>query len=289
MRNLFTIFAFYVLFFFTPTLRATPSENWTPSSAKVGEEVSFTLEYTETEVFRLNLPEVGFLSKEGNPLPYLDVVSVSDTPGKLVIRFQFLKPGKYTAPISWIEKEGDVPFVPTLEINIESNLTESESEPFDITGPMEFNGPFLKRLILVVLIFGAVFVLLAYILLRVTKRKLPARDAEISYPFTGEGLEPADKKLKELLRQKEIPHKEYAYALSDYLKYVIGNKLGTDMMHMTVEEMSELMINQYNIDKLTVLRLIDYMNSIKYMPNDESIDFQKAVDIKMHWERQFRI
>jgi hypothetical protein len=268
-------------------LFSVPFEKWNPTKAKVGEIVEFVLEYNNNEVLEIKLPELGLYS-ENSTLPIANVIQVENVNGITNLKIQYLKKGIYSAPIQW--KDNNENWVkPKHQIEIETNLSGNESEIFDIVGPMEFSGPFQYwELLKLVLLFLVLSVGTFYFFDFIRKLRKP-KEASYSYPYPAESMEPLDFKLNELLRLKEIPHKEFAYILSDYIKSSLSSKMGVDMKYMTTEEISEVLLEKYNIDKLTILRLIDYMNSIKYMPNEDFIDLKKALEIRKTWEINLRL
>lgn len=270
----------YILFFLTvhflfPEIQETVNLD----KVKVGDEVIYSLEETASKLDCV-LPKIDFLLLDNNP--YAEIVESKQEDKKIIVKIIFYKSGKFKIPIECKN------FKSEKEITVETVL-ENEKEALDIAEPILFSGNYTSRLIMMLIFGGLFFIGIAYLLWKwKAKSKLKPFNAD----YVGEMKQPIDVTYKsQLLRfinQTEIPHKEFIFLLSSYIKEKIELKLKYPVQHFTQKEINELLLNKFNISNIDVLSIDSYFNSVKYMPNEENISQTKAFGLVEYWDRLIR-
>ena len=268
----------YILFFLTVHfLFSEIQETVNLDKVKVGDEIIYTLEETSSKLDCV-LPKIDFLILDNNP--YAEIVESKLEDKKITIKIIFYKSGKFKIPVDCKN------FKTTKEITVETVL-ENEKEALDIEQPILFSGNYTSRLIIMLIIGGLLFVGIAYLLWKWKAKSKPS-NAE----FVGEMKQPIDvtykSQLFRFLTQTEIPHKEFIFLLSSYIKEKIELKLKYPVQHFTQKEINEILLNKFNISNIDVLSIDTYFNSVKYMPNEENISQAKAFGLVDYWDRLIR-
>ncbi len=272
----------YILFIFTIFLSAEEKIYWSKEEISVGDEVSLTLE-TEGSVAEIISPEIGLFSNS-NELPFVEIMSNLKDNNRITIQMRFTKSGTHKLKIKWKSEENSE-LEKEIKIEVKSLLSENEKETLDIVEPLEFSGPYLLRLFVIVLVFTIIVVILYYLFLRVGKRQKGFKDASYSGSVQAEKIEPIDTELNRLLENSEILHKDFVYSLSEYLKLALSQKLEIDLTFMTQSELEEVLNSKLFLTEKQVQELTIYLNSIKYMPNNEKITNTNAISIRNYWEK----
>lgn len=271
----------YVLLLFALPMQSESKITWSKPEIFVGEDVYLTLE-SESSVLELQSPEIGYISKS-NDLPFMEVINQSKEGVRLVLQIRFTKAGNQEFEVIWKSEDGL--HKETVSITVSSVLGDNETEQLDIMEPLEFSGPYLFRLFVVLIIFSGIIAILYYIFLTRKHRKKTPKDAGFAYTVEAEKVRPIDFDIENLLKNQEILHKEFAYVLSDYLKSILSQKLDSDVTYMTQSELEELLRTKLRLTDKAVGEFSLYLNSIKYMPNDEKISPENAIGIRRYWER----
>ncbi|MCB1192410.1 MAG: hypothetical protein H7A23_10470 [Leptospiraceae bacterium] len=258
-------------------------ETLSKPSIRVGDEVVLTLQFSPDEISKWELPAKGFLNKEENEdLPYAEIIDIVKNNTQIQIKVVYFESGEFIVPVSWFDMD-DTEFRSQKIITVKSVL-QGEKDLLDITDPIAFSGPYLIRLIF--LILGIVLVVTA-ILFAISYLKNKYKNPMDAI------IEPNNSKELHYYRDKingiqdslhtEIRHKDFIYILSGYIKEIITNQTGTFIFHKSQEEINEILKNRYNISPVQLEKLTIYFNSVKYMPNNEMISHQKAVELAKYW------
>ena len=255
---------------------------WSNLEPSVGENVSLTLE-TENGLQEILSPEIGLYS-ESNELPFMEIVSRNKDGNKILFKMRFTKSGEQKFKVIWKNDAGEKE-EKLVSVSIKSLLGNEDKEPLDITEPLEFSGPYILRLLLMVLGFTMLVGGLYYLFLRQKKRQRVPPEAGFQSSVDAETIEPFDAKLELLLKNENMLHKDFVYALSEYLKSALSEKLDSNTTYMTQSELEEILMSKLRLTERVVQEFSLYLNSIKYMPNDETIHVSKAKSIREYWER----
>lgn len=274
------------LLFFSFELFADSTVFWSKEEIFVGDDVFLTLE-TEEQVSEVLSPEVGLFSGT-HSLPFVEIISHTKENQKIILRMRFVKSGDHALDVLW-KTDDSKQEEKKVSIHVKSLVTAEEKEALDIADPLEFSGPYLLRLFYLILGFGLVVALFSYLFLRQGKRSRTAKDALFRENLEAEKIEPIHARLDRLLEREFIPHKEFAYALSEYLKSALSHKLNSDTTYMTQSELEEILIQKLRLSERETKEFSLYLNSIKYMPNEDMIPMAKAVSIRKYWERVLEV
>jgi hypothetical protein len=256
-------------------------EGWSVPESKVGEIVVYTLSHPELDPSRIESPNMG-IYPESSDLPVFEILSVQTQNGKLEIRARFLESGEHSLPVTWKTVDGKEE-VSQAKILIKSNLTGSEFDLDDITEPMEFSGPYLLKLLGWLLLVCSIFGLVAYFLLKYKKKQPEVRDASfqnlppVVYPTKSKN------KLEAMLDKEEINHKEFVFALSETVKERFGKRVHSDLQSFTNKDLLFLIQKKTEISDLERMRLENYLDIVKYMPNEETITKEFAKKVYDNW------
>ena len=276
------IVSIFFLLVFATFLFAEETVFWSKENISVGEEVLLTIE-TDSIVSEIISPEIGLFS-HSNELPFVEIMSSTKDNTRILIQMRFTKSGKHEFKIKW-KNEENIELEKTVNIDIKSLLKENENEALDIEQPLEFSGPYFFRLFVIILIFTIIVGVLYYLFLRVGKRPKVFKDALYNESIGAEKMEPIDTSLNKLLLNSEILHKDFVYSLSEYLKLALSEKLDIDVTFMTQSEIEEVLNSKLFMTDKQISEFTMYLNSIKYMPNEEKITNTNALSIRSYWEK----
>jgi len=276
------IVSIFFLLIFAIILSAKETVFWSKENISVGEEVLLTIE-TDSNVSEIISPEIGLFS-HSNELPFVEIMSATKDNTRILVQMRFTKSGKHELNIKW-KNEENIESEKVVTIEIKSLLKENENEALDIEEPLEFSGPYFLRLFVIVVIFTIVVGVLYYLFLRVGKRQKVIKDATYNESIHAEKIEPIDTSLNQILQNPEILHKDFVYSLSEYLKLALTEKLGIDVTFMTQSEIEEILNSKLFLTEKQISEFTMYLNSIKYMPNDEKITNTNAISIRNYWEK----
>jgi hypothetical protein len=276
------IVSIFFLLVFVTILSATETVFWSKENISVGEEVLLTIE-TDSIVSDIISPEIGLFA-QSNELPFVEIMSTTKDNTRILIQMRFTKSGKHELIIKW-KNEENIALEKQVTIEIKSLLKENENEALDIEEPLEFSGPYFFRLFVIVLIFTMIVGVLYYLFLRVGKRQKVFKDALYNESVGAEKMEPIDTTLNKLLLNPEILHKDFVYSLSEYLKLALSEKLDIDVTFMTQSEIEEILNSKLFLTDKQISEFTMYLNSIKYMPNNEKLTNTNAISIRNYWEK----
>lgn len=288
-KNIYIIFRnillILLLFYYLNPIYSEYKYFWSKNEPLVGDEVYLTVE-TENQNSELLEPESGYVSLP-NGLPYMEVISHSKEGTRIILQVRFTKAGKHDFQVKW-KTDKETEHI-GISISVSSVLGPNDKETLDIAEPLEFSGPYGLRLFLIILGFSVIVAILYYFFLHRKPSKKNVKDAGIVTPIEAEKLEPIDIVLERLLTNKEIQHKEFVYVLSDYLKSALSQKLESDITYMTQSELEDILKSKLNLSEKVVHEFSLYLNSIKYMPNEERILSDNARAIRNYWERTLQL
>ncbi len=271
--NFFTCFIYCT--FLNWVVFAEVNEKWSVEKAKVGDVITYEFEFSDIPKETLVYPRIG-LYPETN-LPSLEIISIQEIGNKLEFKVRFLEAGEFSFPIEWRDLNGNLEKA-ISKIKIDSNLTGSEFDIYDITEPFEFSGPYLLRLLSWILGIFLIVSSIAYFILKIKRKPKLILDAKIQpIPTTTKNSKLAENSLQKLLEMEEIPHKEFVYLLSFEIKNFLNQKYKVDTESFTNKQLLDFIQSKTHINNLEKMRLENYLDMIKYMPNEEKItrDFAK--------------
>lgn len=284
----YRIFIIYLFMIFTLPTWADVKESLSQSTVRVGDEVELKLQFSPQDVVEWKLPSKGFLNKEGDEdLPYAEITEITKGDRELKIKVIYFEPGEFVIPVSWFDKD-DYENRSQKIITVKSVL-QGEKDLLDIKEPIRFSGPYILRLVLLIL---GIAIVIAAILFGISyyKNKFIRPIDAIIETESGTHRYYLDK-INGILDSlhTEIRHKDFIYILSGYIKEIISNQTGTFVQYMSQEEINGILKKRYNFSQNQLLELTNYFDSIKYMPNDEMISQRKAVELVMYWRKLLRV
>ncbi|MDX1958980.1 MAG: hypothetical protein SFU98_10425 [Leptospiraceae bacterium] len=277
----------FLIILFVSTLFADVNESVSKKEVQVGEEIEYSLEFNNKELSELVLPKEGF-GPENSDLPEYYIEVIENEPNKLKVNMKFLSSGEKNLPIAWKDEKGELK-TSNIKVKVLSSITESDKEILDIQEPLEFSGNFILRIILIILGIFLIIGILSYFLFK-RKTKVP-KIKDASFETIGERVEGAfELLLNELLKSKEsIPHKEFVYTLSGFVKERLEKITDSSIQYMTNQELKEVWKTKLRMDEFNAARFENYFSNIKYMPNDEEISIEKAKNLVSEWRQYLRI
>ncbi len=279
IQHLISLILFIYISIISPIF-ADPIEKWTQEKIEVGEEVTFTLNFKPNEIELLQIPEKGYLFKENEDLPYAEITEKIQTDTSLSYKVVYFEPGEYKLKVQW--KINNAKQSSSTSVQVTSVLT-NEKEIVDIEPPIEFKGDYWLRAFFIIGGFTLAIIGLTFIIYLMKKKKPPIKDAIIQSIHTAESLNTYKNKIEALFAQNQINHKDFIFVLSGYIKEIIGFRLGYNVQYMNQDETNIILKNRYKFSDLELMDIKNYFNSIKYMPNDESISLQRAKEILQYW------
>ncbi|MCB1157847.1 MAG: hypothetical protein H7A25_21575 [Leptospiraceae bacterium] len=290
---MFSIFSrqFFILlfvFFFKLSLYAEVKEYFSEKQCNVGDSIEFRVDYQNTDIKDWKLPEKGFLyGKEGDKkadLPYGKIEEISKENNSLRIRIRFLQKGEFTLPLSWQDSKGD--WNPSFaKIKVYSNLKGDEKKLLDIKDPVFFRGPVLLRILLIFLISTILVGTIVYVIYYFSKKyNAGPKDAIIESPPIYEPIYLYKDKIWSLLEETPIYRKDFLYILSGFIKEKIHNKYQIQVEHLTFHEMEDIFKRKYRMNSEEIKKIINFFDSLKYMPDDTILKKQDAESMLSHWD-----
>ncbi|MEM7179668.1 MAG: hypothetical protein AAF518_02065 [Spirochaetota bacterium] len=280
----YVIFTILVLVSLPSNAFAGVEESWEREQVRVGEQVVYTLEYRDVTLQKI--PKKGFLyptNKSADTLPIANIHVVLDKPGKLQITVSFLQAGDFVLPISWQDTSRNITNA-RKKINVLSSL-KGERKVLDIAEPIQFSGPYLLRL-LFLLFFGIICsTAIAYCIYYFMKKsQREPVDAILQKPYAPVYRQQYADLLNSLLSTGHIPHKDFLFLLSGYIKERLENMYQTPYAHMSFVELEDTLRKRGKISKDEYKKFQIYFDSIKYMPNDELIPLPDAERMFQYWK-----
>lgn len=266
MRSLFIFVLCFVLG--SVSIYADVKEKWSVEKAKVGDAIQYEFEFSDISKESISYPSLGFYPETG--LPILEILSFHEKENKFFFQVRFLDVGEFSFPIEWKDANGNLE-KGSLKVKIESNLTGSEFDIYDITEPFEFSGPYLLRLLAWILGITLIAIGIAYAILKIKRKPELVLDAKFQTIQKEEKPSSKVSDLQKLLLMEEIPHKEFVYLLSFEIKNFLHNKYKVDTESFTNKELLNFIQSKSRINDLEKMRLQNYLDMIKYMPNEEKI------------------
>ena len=189
-------------------------------------------------------------------------------------------------PISWQDTSTNL-LQAQETIHVQSSL-KGEKKVLDIAAPVKFSGPYLLRLLTIIflgLMATAAIVYGIYYVMKKSQRQ-PV-DAILQKPYAPVYRQLYADRLNALLSTGHIPHKDFLFLLSGYIKERLENIYQTPYAHMSFVELEDTLRKQGKITKDEYKKFQIYFDSIKYMPNDELISLQEAERMFQYWKGVF--
>ncbi|MDF3820318.1 hypothetical protein P3G55_10425 [Leptospira sp. 96542] len=262
----------FIFLIFIFSIFGEETENITESEIYVGDIIHYTLTKAETIEFETTEGEVYF----DETSPSLRIYDITEINNTISLKIIFFKPGNYTLPISWT-KNGK-PKNSKLNIIVKSQLAETDSEIEDVESPIVFSGPYLLRLISLIL-FIILNLYFLYAIFLYIKRKQRVVDA-IWQPQ--QSIPPniiKKKKIETILQGESIPQKEFIYLISEFLKEELGDRFNIKTKSLTDSEFLSAIYDRSHIDNdiLRELRLL--FRTSKYEKKDNLLTNEEANEI----------
>lgn len=274
---------FIILYLITVSLSAEVSENWKEKEVLIGEEAVFTLKFDKPEEVReLIIPDQGLYPKDAD-LPIAEIESASKSDHEIVIILRFLEAGEKTAPLEWTDPSGKKTKAASV-IKVKTSLEGTEKAVLDISAPKEFSGNFARNLILVFLAVVAVLGAVSYFVFRRRLKEKTAKDADFDF-IHKEEVSYKDK-IEEILQKQEVPHKEFIYLLTGFIKESLGKKLDKNLVYLDETELGRIMREMKLLKEFEIMQMETYFQSVKYMPNEDLIPVRKADEIYYYWKHK---
>lgn len=268
-------------------LMADVRESWSKPEAQVGETVILYLMHTHAQDWQI--PQQGFLydkKKQQQNLPYAQIVSIDKTPGKIQIQVVFLMVGQFSLPVSWLNTISQQREKTVKTIEIRSSL-KGEKQLLDISSPISYSGPYLLRLIFMILVGIVIFSLSVYGVYYLAKKHNEApRNAIISQPQEFLQTNHYEKLLQQYIRDGQIRHKDFLFALTGYIKERLEYYYREPCRHQELVELSPLVKRKCSIQEEDWQKVLLYFDSIKYMPNNELISNSEAQELFRDWQEK---
>lgn len=274
---------FIILCLFKASLSAEVKENWKEKEILIGEEAVFTLKFDRPEEIKdIVIPEQGLYPKDAD-LPDAEIESTAKSDHEIVIILRFLEAGEKTAPLEWTDVSGKKIKASSV-IKVKSSLEGTEKNVLDISAPKEFSGNFVKNLLLVFLAVVAVLGAVSYFVFRRRLKTKTARDADFDF-IHKEEISFKDK-IEEILQKQEVPHKEFIYLLTGFIKESLGKKLDKNLVYLDETELGKIMREMKLLKEFEIMQMETYFQSVKYMPNEDLIPVRKADEIYYYWKHK---
>ena len=257
-----------------------PKEVLENTNVKVGEIIEYKVSGLQNDC---ELPDKDFIySEKDSENPFAEIIDVKKNLDEVLVKIIFLQEGIFNFPFYCKNKNL---FSSKLVIQVSSTLN-GEKELLDISDPILFSGNYIKRLLFFTLLIIFIFTIISYFIRKINfKKKNKVTDA-----FFSDNLNIIEKldysiRIKSLIQELEIPHKEFIFLLTGYIKEKIEKKVKYPVQHLTQSELDELLLNFYKIEQIELIKNNMYFNSVKYMPNEELISYDKAISLISYWDR----
>lgn len=286
-RIIFFLVVFWIAVSLPYSIFSEVIEKWSKEKVHVGETVTYELEFSPNDVKEWKLPEKGFLYKnkedEESKLPYCEITSIQKTDRSIQITVKFLDKGDYSLPIRYIDSKNEEYSI-AKKVKVETSV-QSEKDLVDIQSPIEFNGNYIVRLLLLVLIVASVIGSVLYAIYYITRKK--PIDAIVQQPLIIEPHNYYLEKMESLLKKDTIDHKEFIYTLSGYIKEKVYDLYNENLDYLTLDELSIFLLRKMHPAGEEIRKESNYFISIKYMPDDSQISVVEAFQRFNKWKEIF--
>ncbi|PJZ83331.1 LB_053 family protein [Leptospira harrisiae] len=259
------------------SLLASPKETILEEDIYVGDTIHYQIESTDKSDSNLQMEEGEIY--EDDTMPSFRIFNLKKENTKISAFILFFKPGDYILPVFW-EENGEQK-KSTKVIKVKSQLLGTETDIDDIEPPINFSGPYLFRLSIILLI-TAINLYLLYALYLYWKSKPKIVDALWEKQPT---LEETTKRLHTIeiyLESDLIYEKELAFKISEYLKEVYSKRLNKNLLGKTDSEFLVELFDRTHIDESILRNLRIYFRKTKYDHNHTKLQRIEAIDI---WEK----
>jgi hypothetical protein len=279
-----------IISLFSLSVFAEPKDAWNKPEALVGETVVLTIVFEPTEVKNWEMPEKGFLYKdkkdEENKLPFASIKEIQKDANRYILTVVFLDTGTFSLPIHYTDFN-DERFTLNQTIKIISSIEpQKDKELLDIVPPVQFSGPYLVRLLLIILfglvVTGSIIYLLYYI-----SQKKPI-DAIIQSPTPYKIVDYYANQMDRLLSQEIVNHKEFIFMLSGFIKEKVSSIYNESIHYMTLEEIIPFLYKKSSVVATELKTNLSYFTSIKYMPDNSILSQEEAKKIYQKWKGLIR-
>lgn len=259
------------------SLLASPKETILEEDIYVGDTIHYQIESTDKSDSNLQMEEGEIY--EDDTMPSFRIFNLKKENTKISASILFFRPGDYILPVFW-EENGEQK-KSTKAIKVKSQLLGTETDIEDIEPPINFSGPYLFRLSIILLITGINLYLL-YALYLYWKSKPKIVDALWEKQPT---LEETTKRLHTIeiyLESDLIYEKELLFKISEYLKEVYSKRLNKNLLGKTDSEFLAELFDRTHIDESILRNLRIYFRKTKYDNNHTKLQRIEAIDI---WEK----
>ncbi len=266
------------------SLFAKPKETVLETDVYVGDTIHYQIEFTESDESNLDLEEGEIY--EDDTIPSYKVFDVVKEKTKLKASIVFYKPGTFILPISW-EQNGER-IKSSEAIKVKSQLLGNETDIEDIEPPINFSGPYLFRLLFIIII-TAINIYLLYALYIYWRSKPKIMDAIWEKRPV---LEETTKRLHSIelyLQSETISEKELAFKISEYLKEVYSKRLDKDILGKTDSEFLAELFDRTHIDDSVLRNTRIYFRNTKYDDNHTELKKESATSLWEKFKKDFEL
>ncbi|WCL47618.1 hypothetical protein [Leptospira sp. GIMC2001] len=262
-------------------LRATdliPEEKLESDEVVVYDTARYTIQWEDG--WEVSLPTIGELQSENNEMSFGEILSVDLEKRKATIQLRYFLSGEFYVPVSWKLPDSDAWVESQKTIKVKSSIADGESSTEeDAIAPIEFGKFLWHRLILLTLFFLLILVGLIYAYRHWKNQPLDAI-IETRPPIPDD--EKWNLKIQKFFKDPEISKKQFAFFLTEYLKWKLSIALESDLSMKSDSELLEVIFNRSSIPQEELREVKWFLLVAKFTPLLETFSQEEA---KKFWDR----
>lgn len=268
---------------FSSHVYAEIEETLSSEKVLVAEKIRFELSWKKDEIQDIKIPEPGMHFSEGVPdLPWYEIIYSEKKDTKLVLEFAFYLTGEYPIPVAWTETNGKKG-VSQKKILVESVIPENDSGPADIIPPLTFSGSYLGRLLVFFILVFLIFAFGVYAYRLYSKQRFPL-DAIIQAEPMLQRMEIYEIRIDELLKKDPIPAREFARALSGYIREKSADLSGRKTSSLTEAELFRFLYDQFPFEEKELQTWKRFLTEKKFRPGEDVLTKKDAEEKFLYWK-----
>ncbi|TGK38406.1 hypothetical protein EHQ12_09745 [Leptospira gomenensis] len=283
MKNLVRILIYFSILMSSCGLFAQTVESMSPEQVFVGEKFRYELQWTEGNPLDVRIPEPGLHYSDSDPdFPSFEVLFSEKKSTSFAADFSFYVTGEYSIPVHWVDKNGKMEYS-KKRILVKTAITDNDLGPADILPPLVFSGPYWFRLGVFVALCVLLISFVIYCYRIYSSRRSPL-DAIVQAEPMLERLEIYEIRLIELLKKSPIPARDFARALSGYIREKSASLSGKRTSSFTEGELFRFLYDQFPFEEKDLQSWKRFLTEKKFKPGDDLLSKEDAEEKFLYWK-----
>ncbi|MDV6236406.1 hypothetical protein CH379_012290 [Leptospira ellisii] len=283
MRTSASILIYFIILIYSFSLPAQATESLSPEQVFVGEKFRYELRWAEGDSLDVRVPEPGLHYSDSDPdFPWFEILFSEKKTTALSVDFSFYVTGEYSIPVYWTDKNGKREYS-KKRILVKTAITDNDLGPADILPPLVFSGAYWFRLGAVVALCALLVAFCIYCYRIYSSRRSPL-DAIVQAEPMLERMEIYEMRLYELLKKDPIPARDFARALSGYIREKSASLSGKRTSALTEAELFRFLYDQFPFEDKELQSWKRFLTEKKFKPGQDFLSKEDAEEKFLYWK-----